>query len=355
MLYPGVTTGIGSLPHGDLESAMAVIREYCPEMPHWPQLRSPRNGDSLMAAALSPLERVGLITGNMKGYPVIDMGANSFRDALAAFYEAYENEAACWIHLHEDSPFHIDLDSYLAFKDVLTDERNRWADMVALKGEVLGPLTLALNIVDGNGRAILHERLLWDVLCKNCAMNAAWQVKDLRRTGHPVLLMIDEPAMLGFDDCEQETVNDDDLQKGLQQIITAIQRMGGLAGVHVCGPADGALLFASGADIIGFDAYRSMDTINRSIPELIAFLERGGWLAWGIVPVTGAFSQETALSLTKRLHEQMSELTRLGVPEALLYRQTALTPACGMARLSEAEAEAVYGRLREVSTLWGWY
>ncbi|MZP30974.1 hypothetical protein GTO91_14750 [Heliobacterium undosum] len=355
MLYPGVTTGIGSLPHGDVESAMAVIRHFCPELPHWPQLHLKYAGDSLLAAALSPLQRVELITGKTNGYPVIDTRADSFPDALSAFYEAYENEAACWIHLHEESPFHIDQDSYLAFKSTITDAPRQWPDVAALQGEILGPLTLALNVVDGKGRAVMHERLLWDVLCKNCAMNAAWQVKDLRRTGHPVLLMIDEPAMIGFDDCDQDSLTAHDLQRGMEEIIVAIKRMGGLAGIHVCGPADGSILFASGADVVGFDAYRSIDTLTRHIPELIAFLERGGWLAWGIVPVTGAFAHETALSLTQRLHQQIDELTRLGVPEALLLRQTALTPACGAGSLSEEEAEAVYGRLREVSTLWGWY
>ena len=57
---------------------------------------------------------------------------------------------------------------------------------------------------------------------------------------------------------------------------------GGVTGIHVCANTDWSMLLDSSLDIINFDAYVYMDSIGLYAESLAEFLDRGGYLAWGI-------------------------------------------------------------------------
>ena len=81
-----------------------------------------------------------------------------------------------------------------------------------------------------------------------------------------------------------------------------------------------------------------------------AFLERGGILAWGIVPndekdVLG----ETANSLLDRLEEVIGALDRKGVSYRLQTERCLVTPACTLASLTLDGAAQALELLNEVS------
>jgi hypothetical protein len=70
-------------------------------------------------------------------------------------------------------------------------------------------------------------------------------------------------------------------------------------------------------------------------------LDRGGAIAWGIVPNDQpSLQKETASSLKDRLEEAMAPFTRNGVPFKQLLRQSLLTPSCTLASLETPEASA---------------
>jgi len=65
-------------------------------------------------------------------------------------------------------------------------------------------------------------------------------------------------------------------------------------------------------------------------PEIKAFLERGGILAWGIVPNSSLIEGETPESLADRLCEHIDDLVRKGIDRSLIARQSMLSPQCGL-------------------------
>jgi methionine synthase II (cobalamin-independent) len=81
---------------------------------------------------------------------------------------------------------------------------------------------------------------------------------------------------------------------------------------------------------------------------LEAFLERGGILAWGIVPTSEEILKEEAQSLVKRFERGVESLIEEGVDPELLKRAI-LTPSCGTASLSIELAERVCHLTAEVS------
>jgi hypothetical protein len=95
-----------------------------------------------------------------------------------------------------------------------------------------------------------------------------------------------------------------------------------------------------------------MQAITLYPAELRAFLERGGWLGWGIVPTLDreAAATETVPSLLARFEEGLQRLIDKGFERELLLRRALITPSCGAGGvLSEPLAERVLGVLRELS------
>ena len=103
---------------------------------------------------------------------------------------------------------------------------------------------------------------------------------------------------------------------------------GGISAVHCCGNADWPLVIKSGADIINFDAFDYLDTISIYHAELRDFLEKGGLLAWGIVPTSGDLGPITPESLLDRFNKGVKQLSR-NIPEELILSNILLTPSCG--------------------------
>ena len=70
-----------------------------------------------------------------------------------------------------------------------------------------------------------------------------------------------------------------------------------------------------------------------------SFLERGGNIAWGIVPNEDeALAKESLPSLRDRLEEAMAPFTRDGVKFKQIIAQSLVTPSCTLAGLSLEEA-----------------
>jgi methionine synthase II (cobalamin-independent) len=91
------------------------------------------------------------------------------------------------------------------------------------------------------------------------------------------------------------------------------------------------------------DAYNYASSFSCYPGEVNSFLERGGAIAWGIVPNNEeALSTETVSSLYDRLGEAIAPFTKNGISFKQILRQSLLTPSCGLASLSpEAARQAL--------------
>ena len=121
--------------------------------------------------------------------------------------------------------------------------------------------------------------------------------------------------------------------------------------MHCCGNTEWTILIDSGVDIISFDAYGYGETIGYYAKQVRGFLEKGGILAWGIVPTSEKIREETPQSLVKRLEDLVNNLASRGVDKNLIWEQCLATPSCGTGSLSVQLAEEIFRQLSEVSGL----
>ena len=340
-----LTTGVGSLPHTNSEEALEWILKSVPRAPHWPQL--PRLGaeNSFIVQFLNVLIETGVIA-DIKS-PKFQVEALDWADRMTAFYTLYLEVIEGDEQALERFGFSLEGgDGFEVFCRHL--ERYGTREAVLLKGQLSGPLTVGMQIMDVNKRSSYYNDSLRDMLVKTLALHAEWQTKRLRRFGLPVLMSIDDPGLFNFGAATHITITREQLIEELNVIVEGILRQGGIPSVHVCAGMDWTLVFDSKVQVVNFDAYDYMQSMMASAEPLNRFLIRGGILSWGIVPTNPIAWEENPRSLKLNLEEKIEELVRRGVDEFLLRQQSILTPSCGTGALPKELAEHVYTLLYEL-------
>jgi methionine synthase II (cobalamin-independent) len=337
----GRATLIGSLPVADHQQGLELIRRYTPEIPLWPQLpANPREGMLVQFAE----GFVGLVEGERTYF---DTGGD-FDDRLLPFFEEF-------LQVAEDpqalmtSRFAVSRERAAGL--YLLREQAAALHPLALKGQITGPFTMLTGLQDQDQRLSYYNPSLKEMVVQGLALKAAWQTRFLKETGLPVIIFIDEPALAGLGSSSFISIATTDIAQDLAQVSGAIQAAGGLAGVHVCANTEWELLLNGGLDVISFDAYEFFDRFLTCRPLIHAYLERGGIIAWGLVP-TGkieVIEAESTDSLVARWEAQAAGLATERWTLPALLERTMITPSCGTGSLPLAAAEKVLRLTSEVS------
>lgn len=340
-----LTTGVGSLPHLDLDEALNMIWQYVPQAPHWPQLPKTGAESSFIGQYLSAL----IATGVIEGYetPRFQVDAPDWMERLTAFY-------ALFLAAGEGDSQALDQFGFTSeggrgfekFCQDMAEKGTRKA--LLLKGQLSGPLTVGLQITDDHRRSCYYDDTQRDMLVKSIAMHAVWQTKRLKAFGLPVLMTIDEPGLYAVGASTHVTLEKSRLIEDLNVISEGILQQGGIPGAHVCAGMDWTILFDSKIQVINFDAYEYMTSMAVLAEELEHYLQRGGILSWGLIPTGPALWKEDKHSLRTRMEQNIAELVRRGVNEERLRRQSMLTPSCGTGTLSMEMAARIYALLAEL-------
>ena len=209
----------------------------------------------------------------------------------------------------------------------------------AVKGQIVGPVTLAGNLKDSQGVAAFHDPTVFDAIIKHLSMKARWQIDFLSGFKVPVILFVDEPYLscLG---AAFATIEKDSVIKSLREIFDNIKDSGATPGIHCCGNTDWSMVLESGVDILSFDAFFFMDKVLGYSQDLKDFLERGGVLSWGIVPTTSEALKDVTLEvLMKKMEGGIKQLSQKGMARELVLERSILTPSYGTGTLTIAESE----------------
>lgn len=348
--FDGLPVLIGSLPLNNHRTALDWILEATPEIPLWPQL--PVNPIEGMLPQFA--ENIPCITEenptSTAGKINFDTSSPGFDKDMLAFYEDY-------LAVSED-PDSLSDSRFITSKKrapglyLLAEKLGELSNVKAVKGQVTGPFTMLTGIKDTQGRAGYFDDTVKDMVIKSIAMKAAWQAQLLKsRSNKPVLLFIDEPALAGLGSSAFIGVTSEEIKEMINEVASAIHRVGGLAGIHVCANTDWGLLFDSKIDIISFDAYSFFDRFASLNLKVDTFFDRGGIMAWGGVPTSRDedIQTETTESLTRLWHKQVKAFTGEHKSAEKILNQTVITPSCGTGSLSPELAKKVLDLTHNVS------
>lgn len=327
MAWNCAATGIGSLPHKDPQRALDLILSSMSEVPYWPQLPSLGFGENMYAQFSVTLpgvrvdERKKRITVDLEDYDPEEFYTAVVTEDVERFAHRQENFRGLF-----------------ALLDRLKGRR-----LHAVKGQVTGPVSAGLQVLDGRGKAAIYDEAYGEIIRRNLNMQAKWQARKLREVSDRPIIFLDEPSLtlIGtpFASISQRQV--------VEWTDEVLEGVNAIKGMHCCGNTDWPLLLSTSIDMLSFDAYNYAHTVALFPREISAFLERGGSIAWGLVPnMEDQLSKETVGTLLQRFESYMDMLYRKGMDLDLVLERSLITPQCGLGGLDEQRAERVLELLK---------
>ena len=303
----GLPTAIGSMPQTDPDEACSLVLAHLKEIPVWPSLPKRSFLENMYVQFSEGFP--GVI---IRGEHIYVDRSQDLNEALAKLYVAYLEDKVEQYALRPN--YAAGLHAFLS-KDL--------GSPVAVKGQVTGPISWGLTVTDQDRRPVLYDDILADALAKHLRLKAAWQERVLSRLSPNTIIFVDEPYMSSFGSAF--------VSLSRQQVVTLLeevfQGIKGLKGVHCCGNTDWSVLLETSVDILSFDAYNYGWSISLYPAEVKDFLQRGGIIAWGIVPIDeDALAKESADSLLERLEDAMSALAKKGIDPELMRERCLITP-----------------------------
>jgi hypothetical protein len=210
-------------------------------------------------------------------------------------------------------------------------------DLPVVKGQVTGPVSWGLTVADGKRRPLLYDDVLAEAVSNHLRLKASWMEGELRKLASKTMIIVDEPYMSSFGSAFVSLSRERVIML-LGEVLAGIE---GLTGVHCCGNTDWSLLLSTSVDILNLDAYGYAESLALYPEEVGAFLERGGIIAWGIVPASDEALDETVDSLVERFDKALGLLTMKGIHRDDLLEAALITPSCGCGSLLLETAEHV--------------
>jgi methionine synthase II (cobalamin-independent) len=312
---------IGSMPHTDPSKACSQVVRFLKDIPAWPQLPNRSFLENMYVQYSEGFP--GVVIGGERIY--IDRSQDLDKQ-LELLYAAYlENDY---------NKFPISRDYAAGLHAFLGQEK---LSPRAVKGQITGPVSWGLTVTDADRRSIIYDEILADAGAKLLRLKASWQERILSELSKSTIIFVDEPYMSSFGSAFV-SISKDKVIELLEEVFNGIS---GLKGVHCCGNTDWSVLLDTSTNILSFDTYNYAQSLSLYPAEVKKFLDKGGVIAWGIVPnEEEALVKETITSLKDRLEEAMAPFTRNGLRFKQLIEQGLLTPSCTLASLKTEEASA---------------
>jgi hypothetical protein len=326
-----LATGVGALPHTDPVQACNDVLALMPAFPYIPTLPDRNLLESIVFNDSEQLP--GRVIREDR------LLFDSTRDQTVAMEKVYldyveGNFADYGLHREYAS----------AFIEMMG---RRLPAAKVLKCQVTGPVTFGMQVVDADKRPIYYDSQLADVLSKMIALKVRWCEEEMRRcTGvSETVVVLNEPylASLGSSvvPVDKETV-----RSGWQDIASITT--GGL-GVHCCSNTDWEFVISLDPSVISMDAYATAKEFLLYADSLVSYMERGGVIAWGIVPADHRiFVTETTDTLYEKYRAIRTQLTER-MPEELFDARSLITPSCGIRFADREGSLAIMGAAAEIS------
>ncbi len=317
----GLASSVGPVPFGSTVDAVQFAFSVAPRFPTVPV--TTEASASLLAQAVHGLAGVVLDGPALSGQALVANGT------LPSSAEA----AATGRRL--DAPA---FDALRATAAALSPA-GRSVEPAAVRLPVLGPVTLSRSLRAAGHPAADADR----VAVATVSARAVTSLSHLQRSigdATTVVVVLCEPGLVGSAHPTFPLLPSE-VRSLLDPVVDALDAAvvadAHLIGVHVPGPCDLPSVVGSGASVLGLPVDRSLVGWASLLGD---YLERGGRLCWGVVPVDRPFGTSTEPHW-RRLIELWTSLVAEGVDPMLLRLRSSFSPADGLAHFAPAQAELV--------------
>jgi len=334
-------TGIGSLPHPNVDSALQ--HAFAMDIPFLPQIPIRNKNEFMITQALEKLPGLKQQESGMSHLDLSDWksGSGALNEQLDMAFKNDNPEAYEFFE-----PSNEFFNAWNPFLFELEDKR-----VTVGKIQLAGPLSCqwATRIEDGSlidNHPDIGTQIFRLVLARSIAM-----ARRIQKTGAVALLYLDEPGLYVFNKSKANHL------MALQELKLQIQTLKKekiLVGLHCCSNTDWDSILGLDLDVLSIDTGLSLQSLLKHESQVQTFLEGGGRLSLGVIP-TGRAAQESILAHTPTYFDHLKNVLTSGFSDSALQHHvlsTSLyTPACGLALHSSQVAESILHCLKDFKTI----
>jgi hypothetical protein len=331
MTIPGnlQTTAMAVMPHKDVESALDLALTM--DIPFWPQLPHVSYTEDMYVQAAEHFPGI-----------LLDMENRTLRFSMEKFILEFEETMA---HFDEPEYFDISKEYSVVYHRFLEMD---FSDRPAIRGQLEGPISFGLNVVDQDKKPILFDDTIRPFMFEFMSRRINVQLERLKKLNSNAFMFVDEPglqflfsALSGYDSTKAKNE--------MEEFFAMTQRP---RGVHLCGNPDWDFLLGLDLDILSLDIYQNGEVFSSYSESIKRFLDRGGVIAWGIVPTNfEPFEAENINTLVAKLANLWDLLIHKGIDRQFLFSRSLISPAtcCLVNPDGEETVEKAFKVVKELS------
>ena len=310
----------GALPHVTIDEAYEVLLRAPLPVVAWPQL--PQRVFYERSVVQASWGFPGLVLDEPQRRQYVEK---------AAAYAGLPSHTAAFL-LHTPLPAAHWSPAEAAGMHALVSGRVVLPDGCGVKGQLLGPVSLAAQLTDEQQQPLLLESVLFEGLVVHTCLRARLQAEALQSLQRPTIICLDEP----FLDVMQSpfmTLDREELLFGLARVLEAIPVRRGLV-VRSGTPV--APLVQLPLDVLVLTHWDAASMSDADYTALCDFLAAGHVLGVGIVE--RAAQQVEAVA---QLCVIMKRFLSAGIAPAVLRAQLWVAPAQSLGQRAVADAEDI--------------
>lgn len=326
---------LSSLPYRSAAQALDVTRRYAGQLLGWPQLPNRSYREQLLVQ--SAVGFPGLVVDPAQGRVYVERAqAIEMLDRLALAY------------LEHDISYAALADDDASGLGELFRQRDSLRGVLALKGQLLGPVSIAAQLTDEHQRPLIYDDMFFDALAQHLHLRAAWQNARISELCSKTIICLEEP----FLDAVSLSFLPVDWERACAQIDEVLLGVSGYKALYACGAVEWQRVLQTSVDLIIADVFSSGEALVAAGAALVPFLERGGMVGLGLVPVDPEMLERlTPEVLLGRVAGFLGELKPFGIESEMLLQHAVLSTTDGLGRLSVEAAERALALLAETSAL----
>ncbi len=311
------TLSMGSIPYSNISAAAKMQAKLFEEIPYLPILPNIDNEDSIIARTFSKIPGIKFDNGKY----ILNPNTDSYKAELVKLDKAYNH---CDIKLLE--PYAIESVFLEKFFQLIKKFKSPNACI-----NLIGPFSISQILKNNSDDHFLLEKSFRKLFIQLVCVKALWiinKIKEISPNTVPIIIF-EEPLAGRFGSVRREIegVNADLITHMYERIVEKIKESGALVAVHSNEKCDWKIPINAGVDIISFDAYNNPNNLCIFPDAIIDFINRGGKINWGIVPVmTEAMVKGLNIDyLESRLKATMEGLILAGVPINMVYKSALIS------------------------------
>ncbi|MCS6941139.1 MAG: hypothetical protein NZM94_17865 [Roseiflexus sp.] len=323
---------LGALPHRSAVQALDISRRYAGTLFAWPQLPQRSFREQCLVQSIVGFPGLVVDAAALRVYVDRNEAERQVDSLLLAYLEHTIGYAA------------LSADDAAGLAELMRSGGGR--DLRAVKGQILGPISVALQLTDEHEQPLIYDDMLFDAIAQMLRLRVAWQELRLSEISPATIICVDEPLL--------EAVGlpffPHDWDRVAAQIDEVLAGISGCRALYVCGAVDLQRLMQTSVELLIAERALYQHMCTSGCGDLIAFLERGGMVGIGMIPSDSEYLATASVeSLFSEFAAFLDDMASRGVARDLLLPRTVITPAQSLGYLDLASAERALQLLAGVS------